>query len=390
MKALFIANGIGIEKGKPGISGGDIRWIEIAKKWRDNMDIEIHVLTQDAGIDLCERVGLNAEFHRMEMPSEYSVSGYLLRALNSFRLPKELTKFEGIIYASTEHWYDVIPGALIKRKNPRSKFVVVAHWVAPLIRTGTSLINSILFYINQRMGYFVGKRYADLFLAVSEPTGNDLKRIGIPESKIKVVEAGVDYDEIRRIASQVKEKEFDGVFMKRFDGTKGVFDVVEIWDYVVSEIPNAKLILIGHGTKANINKLEKMIKEKNLEENVRILGPIYDFEKKFRILAKSKVFLLPSYEENWAIVIGEAMAAGLPVVCYNLPEIQPIWEDNVIWVPKGDKTAFAQKVIEFLTDERLREKFITKGIEFVKQYDWGEIAKKEIMLITLGGKNYEV
>ena len=379
-KALFIANGIGVEDGKPGISGGDMRWIEIAKKWQD-MGIEIHVLTQDAGIDLCERVGLTAEFHKMEMPSEYSVNGYLLRALNSFRLPKELIRFKGILYASTEHWYDVIPGALIKRKNPRSKFVVVAHWVAPLIRTGTSIINSILFYINQRMGYFVGKRYADVFLAVSEPTGNDLKRIGIPESKIRIVEAGVDYEEIRRIASQIKEKEFDGVFMKRFDGTKGVFDVVEIWEHVVSEIPDAKLVLIGHGTKTNINKLERMVKEKKLEENVRILGPIYDFEEKFRTLAKSKVFLLPSYEENWAIVIGEAMAAGLPVICYDLSEIRPIWQDTVIWVPKGDKREFAKKVIELLQNNELRDTITKKGIKYVKKYDWKEIAKKELEFI---------
>ncbi|MBO8161811.1 MAG: glycosyltransferase family 4 protein [Thermosipho sp. (in: Bacteria)] len=380
-KVLFIANGMGIENGKPGISGGDMRWIEIAKKW-GGMGIEVHVLTQDAGIDLCKRVGLTAEFHKMEMPSEYSINGYLLRALNSFRLPKEFTRFEGIIYSSTEHWYDVIPGALVKRKNPRSKFVVVAHWVAPLIRTGTSIMNSILFYINQHMGYFVGKRYADIFLAVSEPTGNDLKRIGISESKIKVVEAGVDYEKIRRIASRVKEKEFDGVFMKRFDGPKGVFDAVEIWENVVSEIPDVKLILIGHGTKANINKLEMMIREKKLEENVRILGPIYDPEEKFRILAKSKVFLLPSYEENWAIVIGEALAIGLPVVCYDLPEIRPIWEDNVIWIPKGNKEEFAKKVVELLQNSDLRELFSKRGIKFVKKYDWDEIARRELQSIV--------
>ncbi|BAD85912.1 glycosyltransferase, family 4 [Thermococcus kodakarensis KOD1] len=382
-RALFIANGIGAENGKPGISGGDIRWIEIAKKWQE-MGIEIHVLTQDAGIELCKRVGLTAEFHRMKMPSEYSIRGYLLRALNSFRIPQELMRFEGIIYASTEHWYDVIPGALIKRKNPQNRFAIVAHWVAPLIRKGTSAINSILFYINQRVGYFVGKRYSDVFLAVSKPTGNDLKRIGIPESKIRVVEAGVDYERIRQISSKIKEKQFDGVFMKRFDGTKGVFDVVEIWEHVVSEIPDAKLILIGHGTKTNVNKLERMIKDKKLEENVKILGPIYDFEEKFKTLAKSKVFLLPSYEENWAIVIGEAMAAGLPVVCYDLPEIRPIWKDNVIWIPRGNKKEFAKKVVELLENENVGKRVGENGARFVKRYDWRKIAGKELMIIQRG------
>lgn len=109
--------------------------------------------------------------------------------------------------------------------------------------------------------------------------------------------------------------------MKRFDGIKGVFDVVEIWEYVVLEILDVKLILIGYGIKINVNKLERMIKDKKFEENVKILGLIYDFEEKFKILVKSKVFFLFSYEENWVIVIGEVMVVGLFVVCYDLFEI---------------------------------------------------------------------
>jgi len=56
MKALFIANGININEGKPGISGGDIRWIEIARRWQE-MGLEIHVLTQNAGRELCKKLG---------------------------------------------------------------------------------------------------------------------------------------------------------------------------------------------------------------------------------------------------------------------------------------------------------------------------------------------
>lgn len=47
------------------------------------------------------------------------------------------------------------------------------------------------------MGYFVGKRYLDVFLVVFKLIGNDLKRIGIFEFKIRVVEVGVDYERIR-------------------------------------------------------------------------------------------------------------------------------------------------------------------------------------------------
>lgn len=378
MKAVFIANGIGTSDGKPGISGGDVRWIEIANKWQE-FGLEIHVLTQKAGVDLCKRLNLEAKFHTIDVPPEYSFKSYIYRAFRSYKIPRELESFNGIIYATTEHWYDVIPGTVIKKNNPENKFAVVAHWVAPLRRRGTSLLNGILFYINQRMGYIFAKKYADVILAVSQSTKEAiLQKIRISKEKIKVVKCGVSYENIKKISSKSPKKEYDGVFMKRFDGTKGVFDVVEIWKNVVAKIPKAKLIMIGHGTKENLNKLKSMIEERNLEENIRILGPIYDFEEKIKNVAKSRVFLLPSYEENWAIVIGEAMACGTPIICYDLPEIRPIWRDNIIWVPKGDRNIFAQRVLEFLINESIRKKFIAREIEFVKQYDWKDIAKKEL------------
>jgi len=380
-KVLFIANGIWKEENRPGISGGDVRWIEIAKIWQKK-GLEVHILTTQAGRELSILLGLkDAIFHEIQAPSSYGVRSYIKRFFASLKLSDELKDFKGIIYSVSEHSYDVIPGKVIKSSNRNNIFAVVAHWVAPLIRKGTSPINSILFYLNQRIGYYFTKKYADRVLAVSKPTAEALVRIGIPQDKIAVVECGVYYNDIRDIASRVEKKEFDAIFMKRFDKTKGVLDVIEIWKYVVREIKDAKLILVGHGSKDTLEELNKLIKKYGLENNIKILGPIYDFNKKIEILAKSKLFLLPSYEENWAIVIGEALAAGVPVICYDLPEIKPIWEDKIIWVPRGDKREFAKRIIELLQDDKLRAKLSKEGIEFVKKYDWEEIAKKELELI---------
>ncbi|MFX0203194.1 MAG: glycosyltransferase, partial [Candidatus Hodarchaeota archaeon] len=104
-------------------------------------------------------------------------------------------------------------------------------------------------------------------------------------------------------------------------------------------------------------------------------------------LASSSLFVLPSYEENWAIVIGEAMAAGVPVICYDLPEIRSIWEDKVVWVPKGDKKKFAKKIIEFLDNEHARNVISQVAIQFVKRYDWQKIADEEMKLILSIGSD---
>lgn len=379
MNVLFIMNGIGTIGGLPGISGGDVRWIEIARRWQ-RLGYNIHVFTPEGGKKLCERLGLQATFHIAKVPNEYSLSTYLLRFLKVGVIPKTLNDYEGIIYSTTEHLYDVFPALKIKEKSRNNIWVAVVHWVASLKRKGTSWLNSVLFSFNQQIGFHYIRNGADLVLAISKSTAEQVKRVGIKDN-IYSVDCGVSFREIREIAAKVKSKRYDAVFMKRFDGTKGVFDVIEIWKEVVKVKHAARLGMIGLGTTKVMDRLSRMVKNYDIPDNVDFLGPIYDFETKISVLASSKLFVLPSYEENWAIVIGEAMAAGVPVLCYDLPEIKPIWKDNVVWIPKGNKLRFAKEVIKLLSGENKRLNFERKGIEFIKEYSWGKIADREINLI---------
>ena len=383
MKFLFIMNGIGSESNLPGISGGDMRWVELAKIWQ-KIGHEIHVFTPKVGEDFCKRLGLDATFHLFDVPNKYGLKTYFLRAFKSFILPSSLKQFDGIVYSTTEHWYDVIPAMKIKRRNKSDRWGAVAHWVAPLKRIGTSFLHGFLFYINQRVGFYYIKKYADVVLAVSEHTANQLINIGLPQKRIFSVGCGVNYQKIQELVKKGSKKEYDAIFMKRFDGTKGIFDIIEIWNKVVQNKKDAKLGMIGLGTKDVMSKLKKMINGYNIGENIDFLGPIYDYNKKFLTLAKSRLFVLPSYEENWAIVIGEAMACGIPVICYDLPEIKPIWKDNVVWTPMGDKEAFADAIIQLLDDNKKREKMSEKEMKFIKRYDWKNIAEDELEYIVNG------
>lgn len=373
-------NGIGSVGGLPGVSGGDVRWIEIAKCWQRAGHI-INVFTPNSGKDLCQRLGLNATFHINYVPNDYSIKTYLLKYVKARFIPDSLADFKGVIYSSTEHFYDVLPALKIKRKNKENVWVTVIHWVAPLKRNGTSLLNSFLFYLNQQGGFRYIRKEADVVLAVSDSTTEHVKRIGITRNVFSVG-AGVAFNEIRETVTKLDCKQYDAVFMKRLDGTKGVFDIVEIWKDVVKTKPDALLGIIGLGTKSAMDKLNRMVADFGLSDNVDVLGPIYDFEKKMSVLGSSKLFVLPSYEENWAIVIGEAMAAGVPVICYNIPEIRPIWGNNVTWIPKGNKTIFAKEIISLLDNNHARNTLSKMSVLFIEKYDWERIATEELKIIN--------
>ena len=387
MRILIVSNEHSVTTEGAEVTGGEVRWIEIAKQWTEAGN-EVHVLTPRTGEELCEKLHLHAQFHISDRSAAKKSLGsmvynYALRTLKArFALPSSALMVKpDLIYSATEHYYDTLPAAFLKKKTG-STWAAVVHWVAPLERHGNPFSN-LFFYIQQRLGLRLVKKYADSVLAVSDSTRNDLLRLGFPSHKLHTVGCGVDLQGIVGTAEKNESlpKSYDGVYMKRFHPAKGIFDVISIWNEVVRSRPDARLILIGGGSPSIISKLEQLIQNKGLRNNILIIGTVYDFEQKIQLLLKSKVFLLPSHEENWGIVIGEALACGLPVVCYDLPEIRPVWKDRVTWVRKGDTAEFAAAALEILRRYGDMGSSIKAGVEYMKPYDWHNLSDAELRLI---------
>jgi glycosyltransferase involved in cell wall biosynthesis len=250
-------------------------------------------------------------------------------------------------------------------------------------RQNASFKNSLLFLTSERLGLYLAYFFADRLLCVSESTKRQLIDAGLRSNKIFVVECGVDFKKVRKIVTGVRDKKYEAIFMKRIQAVKGAFDLPVIWKEVVKKIPQAKLAVVGSNLEGVDGlKTIQLSKEFGLDKNIDFLGVIYDDKTKFTILAQSSLFILPTYEENWAIVIGEALAAGIPVVTYDLKELRQVWRGAVTYIPTGDKNGMAKKILELLNDSRELRRLSTGGIEFMKHYDWQEIAKRELKILT--------
>jgi glycosyltransferase involved in cell wall biosynthesis len=278
----------------------------------------------------------------------------------------------------------VLPALKLRKKGV--KWAATVHFVppSPLERRKAGMVSALLYFLNHMLGALIIRMYSDLIFAVSQRTALDyISKLRFDKNRIVTIPGGVDYNSVRAIASSVHEKVYDAVFMKRLHPMKGSFDLMKIWHLVTKVYPNAKLLIIGEGAQDTVMHMREMIKKLGLTENIEMIGPVYDLKEKISLLAKSKLFLLPSYEENWAIVIGEALASGLPVIAYELPEIEYIWNDYVLWIPKGNTKAFAEKIIKLLSDKEYYQGHIDKGINFMKQFDWNNISEKELKAIEI-------
>lgn len=109
----------------------------------------------------------------------------------------------------------------------------------------------------------------------------------------------------------------------------------------IANIPRDKWILNIIGWGEEKEKLEKLIKDLDLQDNVFLLGKKNKKEVAEQ-LAKSHVFVLPSRNENFSVSVLEALSMGLPVVATDCGGIRDcINKENGIIVPVDDEKALA-------------------------------------------------
>lgn len=103
------------------------------------------------------------------------------------------------------------------------------------------------------------------------------------------------------------------LFVGQLVERKGIRNLLLAWEKHIEKHPNDNLIVIGKGV------LEEELKNRFQKySSVHILGGI-SYDKIHQYYAICDVFIIPTLEDNWCLVLPEAMACGKPVACsiYN-------------------------------------------------------------------------
>jgi glycosyltransferase involved in cell wall biosynthesis len=373
-----------------GLSGGDVRFIEIFKRIKYLGKV---IVTSFVGRKICEHNNLKAPFiiTTKEMQASNIVFTDFVRIVKALFLKMEIRDSD-TIYSTSDFLMDTFPAFVWKLRNRKANWIVCVFLIVPSLfkdySRGYSKTNNFsipsftrtLYFFSQRLTIFLGRRWADQILVLNKIDKEYLvKNRGIAESKITVVNGGVDYNHLKSLSLE-KTGAYDGVFLGRLHPQKGIFDLIKIWKLVCNKKPEARLCIIAGGLASLVEKVNAVIKENNLCDNIEFAG-FRQGDEKFLMLKSSKLFLCPSYYESFAIVVAEAMACGLPVVAYDLPIYNDIYEEHILKVPLGDINKFADAIIHLLSNGKLRKTFGAEGQKFVQIYDWDKVAEKELELM---------
>lgn len=98
------------------------------------------------------------------------------------------------------------------------------------------------------------------------------------------------------------------------------------------------------------------------------------------------LFILPTREDIWGLVINEAMANGLPIIttdkCVAGLELIKDGENGYI-IPAENQTELTKRIKEILSDETLREKMAKNSLERIKNYTVENMAIEHAKVLCL-------
>ena len=122
---------------------------------------------------------------------------------------------------------------------------------------------------------------------------------------------------------------------------------------ISSRYPEYKLAIYGNGPA--YDKLNDLIKEKNLEQQAALKPAVADFPREIK---DAEIFVLPSNHEGFPNILAEAMAVGLPVIATDCPVGGPREMinngENGLLIGVGDEEALKAALIKYLDDPLLR------------------------------------
>lgn len=165
------------------------------------------------------------------------------------------------------------------------------------------------------------------------------------------------------------------IFAGKISEKKGVMSLIRALSYIEGAEKKYVLVLAGGaGNQEEFSVIQNMAKDSPCE--VQFLGRL-SHQELAKELNSSDIFMLPSFFEGLPLVIIEAMACGLPVVCTNLPGIQA-WMEAAL---PGHAVTFVQppemkNADEPVTEELPKfEKQLAKAIERAKEKRVPEISE---------------
>ena len=236
------------------------------------------------------------------------------------------------------------------------------------------------------IGYIFESLYLKIYrktlvITISDSTKNDLVKLGFDEHNIKIVTVGLDLVPLMKIPPR-KEEIPTLIYFGSIRPMKRVTEISKAFSYIVKEIPNSRLWIVGSGDRSYISKVKTIIRKNNLENKVKFWGSVSK-NKKAELLERAHILFCTSVREGWGLVVSEANAMGTPAVVYDVPGLcdSTIDGETGIVCNLNEPKELASNVISLLGDEQKYANMQEQGWQQSKELNWDKTAEEFLQVL---------
>lgn len=198
------------------------------------------------------------------------------------------------------------------------------------------------------------------------------------EDRYKTTGIRVIYNGVTACLAKARcEKENYLTYCGRICNTKGLDVMLEAFSKVLTDNRYKRFSLKIMGAGELLDQMKKYSEELNISGNVQFLGYVPNEEAR-RIISGARIHLVPSTYEPFATSALEAMEENTAVIASRVGGLQEMIQDKRtgILVEPSNAEELASAIKVLLDDESYRKDIEEGAREYVKQFEWSNIAKQ--------------
>lgn len=350
--------------------------------WRDIKNPEAggaEVMTHEIARRLADRghdVTLFTSLYLASPHTESIDNVRIIRKGNRFSIYGEAKKFYKLNYKN----FDLVIDEINVRPFMTPKYVkglpVVAliHQISP-----EQFTYELPFPLGLIGRYYLEKKWLSYYRNILTITVSNSTKISLEDLNFKrvyVIEEGLSVHPLEKISP--KENVLTITFIGRLKKHKLPDHAVLAFRKIANSLPGSQMFVIGNGYM--LNRLKQL-----RVNNVTFFGHIDD-KRKYELLSRSHLVIVPATREGWGLVVIEANAMGTPVVAYSVPGLVDSVRNNIngILLKRNTPDEMADTVITLLKDQKKLVALSTSSLEYSRKFNWENTTTEFEKILKVG------
>lgn len=161
---------------------------------------------------------------------------------------------------------------------------------------------------------------------------------------------------------------------KNIEGLIKAFRIIKSKDSALSK--NLNLVLAGGD-----HYFWKKIKSEFTDPSIIYPGYVTD-DSLVTLFSHAEAFVMPSFEEGFGIPVLESFATGCPVICSDIGALKEVGGNGAKYFDPKTPEDIAEKIMEVLNNESLKNKLVTNGEKRLKDFSWKKLAEATLKIYT--------